>query len=96
MVKSHQGQKVELSSIGDSERVPFLSEASQSVDDASKVAVSATNQTIQHLNELSQITLDTTNQTIQQINENINRITDNVVTHTGDTLDQINEWFKEK
>jgi hypothetical protein len=35
-----------------------------------------------------QITIDSTNQTIQTINDTIHRITDNVVIHTNDTLDQ--------
>ena len=78
------------------EEFVLISDASEKVDEMNKVATEITNTTIQHITDLSQITLETTNHTMQQINDTINRITDNVVTQTNDTLDEINEWFKEK
>jgi ElaB/YqjD/DUF883 family membrane-anchored ribosome-binding protein len=71
-------------------------DASDKIDELTKSTAEATNKSIQYLSEISQISLESTNQTIRQLNETLNRITDNVVSQTNDTLDEINQWFKEK
>jgi ElaB/YqjD/DUF883 family membrane-anchored ribosome-binding protein len=71
-------------------------DASEKIDELTKSTAEATNKSIQYLSEISQISLESTNQTIRQLNETLNRITDNVVSQTNDTLDEINQWFKEK
>jgi ElaB/YqjD/DUF883 family membrane-anchored ribosome-binding protein len=71
-------------------------DVSDKIDELTKSTAEATNKSIQYLSEISQISLESTNQTIRQLNETLNRITDNVVSQTNDTLDEINQWFKEK
>lgn len=71
-------------------------DASDKIDELTKSTAEATNKSIEYLSEISQISLESTNQTIRQLNETLNRITDNVVSQTNDTLDEINQWFKEK